>query len=136
VTVDGKERTVFNSNGKPIHPTVEGVRNFWRWFGDSKVVDEQGRPLVVYHGTRAGAPVQVFEAGRSAVNSTTFGDIQTTRAGIFFSDNCQVSEQFGDVVQAVYLRIENPAEVTRDLQLDFADTLDPHTERDMWLLAK
>lgn len=24
---------------------------FKRWFGDSKVVDEQGRPLVVYHGT-------------------------------------------------------------------------------------
>ena len=51
VVVDGVERTVFNSEGRPIHPTVEGVRNFWRWFGDSKVVDEQGRPLVVYHGT-------------------------------------------------------------------------------------
>lgn len=25
---------------------------FKRWFGDSKVVDEQGKPLVVYHGTR------------------------------------------------------------------------------------
>ncbi|MCL2282499.1 MAG: hypothetical protein FWC26_04195, partial [Fibromonadales bacterium] len=26
---------------------------FKRWFGDSKVVDEQGKPLVVYHGTNA-----------------------------------------------------------------------------------
>ena len=51
VMVDGKERTVFNSNGKPIHPTIEGVQNFWKWFGDSKVVDAQGRPLVVYHAT-------------------------------------------------------------------------------------
>jgi hypothetical protein len=25
--------------------------NFKRWFGDSKVVDEKGEPLVVYHGT-------------------------------------------------------------------------------------
>lgn len=25
--------------------------NFWKWFGDSKVVDNQGKPLVVYHGT-------------------------------------------------------------------------------------
>jgi len=25
--------------------------NFWNWFGDSKVVDNQGKPLVVYHGT-------------------------------------------------------------------------------------
>ena len=25
--------------------------NFWKWFGDSKVVDANGDPLVVYHGT-------------------------------------------------------------------------------------
>jgi activator of 2-hydroxyglutaryl-CoA dehydratase len=25
--------------------------NFWKWFGDSKVVDDKGKPLVVYHGT-------------------------------------------------------------------------------------
>lgn len=24
---------------------------FWKWFGDSNVVDEDGQPLVVYHGT-------------------------------------------------------------------------------------
>ncbi len=24
---------------------------FWKWFGDSKVVDAKGQPLVVYHGT-------------------------------------------------------------------------------------
>ena len=51
VVVDGVERTALNSEGKPIHPTIEGVRNFWRWFGESKVVDDQGRPLVVHHGT-------------------------------------------------------------------------------------
>ena len=27
--------------------------NFWKWFGNSKVVDENGNPLVVYHGTRS-----------------------------------------------------------------------------------
>jgi len=53
ITVDGVERPTTNSNGKPIHPTVEGARNFWRWFGESKVTDDQGRPLVVYHGTMA-----------------------------------------------------------------------------------
>ena len=26
---------------------------FKRWFGDSKVVDEEGKPLVVYHATDA-----------------------------------------------------------------------------------
>lgn len=32
-------------NGKPAW------QNFVRWFGESKVVDAEGRPLVVYHGT-------------------------------------------------------------------------------------
>ena len=53
IKVDGKDRPTKNSNGKSIAQTEEGVRNFWRWFSDSKVVDDQGRPLVVYHGTTA-----------------------------------------------------------------------------------
>ena len=32
-------------NGKPVY------QNFTRWFGDSKAVDAEGKPLVVYHGT-------------------------------------------------------------------------------------
>lgn len=52
INVDGVKRSAQNSNGQPIHWSEEGIRNFWRWFGDSKVVDEQGRPRVVYHGSR------------------------------------------------------------------------------------
>lgn len=50
-----KESTKPNENslGKPIAQTEEALNNFWNWFGDSKVVDKQGRPLVVYHGTTA-----------------------------------------------------------------------------------
>jgi hypothetical protein len=51
IEVDGKEHTVYNSNGDRIAKSKESLTNFWRWFGDSKVVDEQGRPLVVYHGS-------------------------------------------------------------------------------------
>jgi hypothetical protein len=52
VMVDGKERTVFNSEGRPIHPTVEGVRNFWRWFKPQYRIntDLDGRPIEFYHG--------------------------------------------------------------------------------------
>ncbi len=53
ININGVERPTTDSTGKRIHPTEEGLRNFWAWFGDSKVVDEQGRPLVVYHGTTA-----------------------------------------------------------------------------------
>jgi hypothetical protein len=40
-----------NSLGQPIADTVEKIANFYKWFGNSKVVDSQGRPMVVYHGT-------------------------------------------------------------------------------------
>lgn len=51
INIDGKDRPTRNSNGQPIHPTEEGIRNFYEWFKDSKVVDAEGRPLIVYHGT-------------------------------------------------------------------------------------
>jgi len=51
IEVDGVMKHRHNSLGQPIHHTDEGIRNFHRWFGDSKVVDEYGRPKVVYHGT-------------------------------------------------------------------------------------
>lgn len=57
ITINGKERTVYNSNGDRIAKSKEALRNFYKWFGDSKVVDKQGRPLVVYHGTNYGQNV-------------------------------------------------------------------------------
>lgn len=70
INVNGKERPTTNSNGQPIAATEEAVRNFWEWFGDSKVVDEQGRPLVVYHGTTAS--FDVFDPARSKTTGVFF----------------------------------------------------------------
>ncbi len=53
IHIGGKKRAVRNSAGQRIARTEEGLRAFYEWFGDSKVVDENGRPLVVYHGTDA-----------------------------------------------------------------------------------
>jgi hypothetical protein len=41
----------------------ESTPEFKEWFGDSKVVDEEGRPKVVYHGTRA--DFSVFDPARA-----------------------------------------------------------------------
>lgn len=51
IIVDGKIRQQLNSLGKPIHSTKEGIKRFWQWFGESKIVNPQGRPLVMYRGT-------------------------------------------------------------------------------------
>jgi hypothetical protein len=80
IDVDGVERPTTNSDGKPIHPTEEGVRNFWRWFGESKVVDDQGKPLVVYHGTRG--DFSVFDAGRQGQS-----DFGASGRGFYFSQD-------------------------------------------------
>lgn len=52
IRVDGRDRPVHNSEGRLIHADEAGIVDFWRWFGDSTTVDGEGRPLVLYHGTR------------------------------------------------------------------------------------
>lgn len=42
-----------DSAGRPIHPCAGAVANFWRMFGGSKALDEQGRPVLWYHATDA-----------------------------------------------------------------------------------
>lgn len=83
IEVDGKRRPTSDSKGKPIHPASEGNRNFWRWFGNSKVVDEQGRPLVVYHGTPA--DIYAFEPTRAGEYGARFAD------AVFFSSDPAVA---------------------------------------------
>lgn len=101
ITVDGVERPTTNSEGKPIHPTEAGVRNFWKWFGDSKVVDDQGRPLVVYHGT---------DKDFTAFKPSKAGNLGP---GIYFTPDAKQAEEYakthkGTRVVEVYLRAENP----------------------------
>lgn len=43
--------------------------NFKRWFGASKVVDEQGNPLVVYHGTNS----EIVQFDKSLIGSRDAG---------------------------------------------------------------
>lgn len=51
IDVDGEQKHRHNSMGQPIHHTDEGIKNFHRWFGDSKAVDNHGRPNVYYRMT-------------------------------------------------------------------------------------
>jgi len=108
---------------------------FRRWFGESVVVDERGEPLVVYHGTDK--VFDVFRAHSRSINTTTFGPVETERTGIFLSTNPAFSAEYGRRLMRVYASIEDPAEITRDLVLAFADSLDPFgAERELWLQAK
>jgi hypothetical protein len=87
---------------------------FKRWFGDweadpasaSKVVDENGEPLVVYHGT--GREFDVFESGKS-------NGMYVPRDEFYFTLDKAVSDEFfGDTNKnngQVYLNLRNPADL-------------------------
>ena len=89
INIDGKERTVYNSNGERIAQSEPALRNFYKWFGDSKVVDSQGRPLVVYHGS----DVSGIEVFANQANQTKQRQIGADR-GYFFTDRKKVAERF------------------------------------------
>jgi len=109
INIDGIERSTTNSLGKQIHGTEEGVRNFWKWFGDSKVVDESGRPLVVYHGTvldKVQKPFDEFNIGELGVH---FGNLeQANKRANRFEMIKSIDHGTTPYIFDVYLKIENP----------------------------
>ena len=101
---------------------------FKRWFGASKVVDEQGQPLVVYHGTRTtGITAFLPDGGREGEwqgtlekfrrarrNNEKFG-YMGFRSGTFFGPAWVASAYAGEgesenvgVMYPVYIKAENP----------------------------
>lgn len=109
INVNGVMKPKHDANGAPIHPTEEGIRNFWLWFGDSKTVDELGRPLVTYHGTNAHAYV---EGQIDAFNTQP----PSGRAAAYFSSEQQLAQQYGEKLYATYLRLQRPLIIHADGQ--------------------
>lgn len=99
IEVDGKTRPTTNSKGQRIAQTEEGLRNFWKWFGDSKVVDADGKPLVVYHGTQADFNEFADVSGKK---------VRLLGNGFYFTSSEDQATSYGKRVVAAYLKIENP----------------------------
>ena len=79
---------------------------FKAWFGDSKVVDEKGEPLRVYHGTKAN-----FDSFGNAGGRATW-DAGYSGKGFYFADSGTASVYAGKVaggnIIPVYLKMDNP----------------------------
>lgn len=76
---------------------------FKRWFGDSKVVDENGDPLAVYHGSDAER--DIIEPGRRD-------------PGAWFSTSSMLASNYvhqGGYLHEVFLKVENPLVVPFDM---------------------
>lgn len=85
-------------------PAAIGSEAFLRWFQDSKVVDESGEPMVVYHGTSA--RFTTFDASRQGQTAGVGG-------GFFFVSRKEVAKEVygwrkGGRVMGLYLSLQNP----------------------------
>jgi hypothetical protein len=102
-------------NGKQSNLTPEQYKlvrtpEFKAWFGDwendpqnaSKIVDKNGEPMVVYHGTKEKFYVFSLEKVGSNVDYGMWG------SGFYFSPMKSFSKNYGNNLLKVFLNIRNP----------------------------
>jgi hypothetical protein len=113
-------------------PLAALPRRFWRWFGDSSVVDDSGAPRVVYHGTRSPRDFVAFVTGSMVNPETGKRDLGSSMdvggyLGPHFAEDRDVASRFAEGTAAewdkqrsvtageaggrvipVYLSIRNP----------------------------
>lgn len=114
---ENKQLAIFDLRTYTTIPTAEkqtDTEAFRKWFGDSKVVDKDGKPLVVYHGTAAD-----FSSFRPTIYGDRyhFGTREQANARIGASDEVvRIANTYGGPeehqvdrhVMPVYLSIRNP----------------------------
>lgn len=105
----GAERDELISAAKEWKEKGTESKYFKNWFGDSKVVDENGQPLVVYHGT--------LEKFDSFDKDTVGNRYSYDSRGFFFTSSLNIANDYatsdydssrkGDVL-SVYIAAKNP----------------------------
>lgn len=94
----------------PTVPQTE-TPEFKRWFGDSKVVDETGAPLAVYHGTQRDFeefnPLKARDRGFNAFGSWFSASPEEASRFAGWSNTANPENGAGQVVKT-YISIKNP----------------------------
>ena len=116
-TPEANSSTVSNNSIRKSSRNVNSIsenqtetENFKKWFGDwqndpasaSKVVNEDGTPKVMYHGTNAEFTVFDRAHGKKKVHLNVFGD------GNYFTALREGASRYGANVVEAYLDIKNP----------------------------
>ena len=122
IEVEGVKRPTTDSTGASIHTTEEGVKNFWKGFKNTKVVDEKGRPIKLFHSTGA-LPFQLNDLGFSEFLTDTsemgahFGPIQQANEFLYTSPNKEHRR-----TMPVYLNINNPLRLIDQGKFEIGNT--------------
>ena len=102
---DGLIHSIFDA-GSPVNRKFmeqTQTRQFKRWFGKSKVVNADGSPKVMYHGTNSGA-FEVFDPGQSNKRAR----LNTLGTGNYFAADMESARRYGERVIEAYVSIQNP----------------------------
>ncbi len=89
---------------------------------------------VGYHGSDAPNPIESFNIPSKGTIGTTFGNFDSTRHGAFFSNSPEFAGEYGKHVRSYDVQPTKIAD-TEKMRHEFVRSLDPFTDRDMWLLA-
>lgn len=118
----GMDGQRFDQEGKLVTDTPE----FANWFGDSKVVDADGKPLVVFHGS--GESIGAFDPSKSNTGAFFF----TANPSYAASHAAQINGFEGGYLNPSYLALNNPKTITAT----DADFSVPGYEREQIAIAK
>lgn len=96
---------------EPIAGKATDTPNFKAWFGESKVVDDTGAPMVVYHGTASNFDAFDSVKAGAAIDSGKLGEgfyfSQDNRWAANYADNAAKKGGASNVVP-VYITLKNP----------------------------
>jgi hypothetical protein len=103
INIEDKKYSTKNSNGEYISKDMESIINFYKWFGNSKTVDSQKRPIIYYHVSNSKfnefIPSRFGKMGSGIYFTSIYNDIKIH------------NKSGGSVIYECYLKIENPLEI-------------------------
>lgn len=115
IQMAASDKKLLAPNGKKSNLNKEDYKmvrtdEFKSWFGDwendpknaSKIVDENGEPMVVYHGTKSN--FTQFDLSKTGSNN----DFGMWGTGFYFSPARKFSQAYGQNEMQCFLSIKNP----------------------------
>jgi len=122
-------KVVDNLSRKPDAPLftkrlqeIEDSPEFKKWFGDSKVVDDNGKPKRLYHGPTTAEPFDTFDPSktRDRESARAHGMVDYLGKGVYATDDAGEAGAFsfneggsGARTMPLYMRLEKPFNTER-----------------------
>lgn len=123
VTAGAKTSAEISDAQKEWQEKGTDSKYFKKWFGDSKVVDENGQPLVVYHGSPS-HDITTFDSGKTLYGEVSKGFNFFTNKKSAYQNSAKDYAEFAGTdgyrrngkVYETYLKIQKAKEVFSALQ--------------------